>query len=256
LSEEKLRSFLADASHELRTPLTSIRGYAELLHKGALEDEDSRDRALVRIEQEAARMGELVGDLAVLAREGEEPEPEHTRVDLAALAAEVVADARTIDAHRPIAMTSSGEVPVAGDGARLEQMVHNLVGNALTHTPPGTPVAVGVARHGDSVVLTVRDDGPGMTADDASHVFDRFYRGDGNQRAGGSGLGLFIVASLARSFGGQARVETAVGQGSTFEVVLPAYRDRENRAGNGNGKGSAHDNGQTDKEANGRVGRR
>jgi two-component system, OmpR family, sensor kinase len=247
LSEEKLRSFLADASHELRTPLTSIRGYAELLRKGALDDEASRDRALARIEKEAARMGELVGDLAILAREGEEPEPERARVDLAALAADVVADARTIDAHRPIEMTSSGEVPVAGDGARLEQMVHNLVGNALTHTPPGTPVSVGVVRHGDSVVLTVRDEGPGMSADDASHVFDRFYRGDGTPREGGSGLGLFIVATLARSFGGQARVATAVGEGSTFEVVLPVYRDNGNGQKNGNGNGRAGD------ETNGRA---
>lgn len=230
-SEERLRSFLADASHELRTPLTSIRGYAELLRKGALEDGISRDRALVRIEREAARMGELVGDLAVLAREGEEPELSRSRVDLAAVAAEVVADARTMDARRPIEMTTSGEVAVAGDGARLEQMVHNLVGNALSHTPAGTPVEVGVTRRGESVLLSVRDRGPGMTPEQASHVFDRFYRGDDDRRDGGSGLGLFIVASLARSFGGRATVDTSVGGGATFEVVLPAYAD----GGNGNG---------------------
>ena len=97
-SEERLRSFLADASHELRTPLTSIQGYAELLQKDALPDRAARDRALSRIEKEAARMGVLVGDLAVLAREGEGPEPARDRVDLAAVVAEVVADARTIDA--------------------------------------------------------------------------------------------------------------------------------------------------------------
>jgi two-component system, OmpR family, sensor kinase len=231
-SEERLRSFLADASHELRTPLTSIRGYAELLRKDALADHGARDRALVRIEKEAARMGVLVGDLAVLAREGEGPAPVRARVDLAAVAAEVVADARAIDAGRRIEMTAAGEVPVAGDDARLEQMVHNLLGNALAHTPPGTPVEVGVSVRGETAVLQVRDQGPGMSAEQAGQVFDRFYRGDADGRDGGSGLGLFIVASLARTFGGEATVDTAVGKGATFEVVLPVYGS-DSRCGGG-----------------------
>ena len=160
-SEERLRSFLADASHELRTPLTSIRGYAELLRKDALEDRAARDRALSRIEKEAARMGVLVGDLAVLAREGEGPEPARYRVDLAAVAAEVVADARTIDGDRPHRAARSGRGPVAGDDARLEQMVHNLVGNALAHTPAGTPVEVGVSVRGRTGRAPGAGPGPG-----------------------------------------------------------------------------------------------
>jgi two-component system OmpR family sensor kinase len=222
-SEERLRSFLADASHELRTPLTSIRGYAELLRKDALTDGEARDRALSRIEKEAARVGTLVGDLSVLAREGQGPEPVYYRVDLAAVAAEAVADASTIDADRRIELTADGEVPVAGDDARLEQLVHNLLGNALSHTPAGTPVEVGVTVRGDKAVLRVHDQGPGLTSEQASRVFDRFYRGDADSRDGGSGLGLFIVASLARTFGGQATVESAEGQGATFEVTLPVY---------------------------------
>jgi two-component system OmpR family sensor kinase len=223
LSEERLRSFLADASHELRTPLTSIRGYAELLQKEALADEVGRHRALSRIEKEAARMGVLVGDLAILAREGEGPEPARYRVDLAAVVAEAVADAKTIDNSRRIQLSAAGEVPVAGDDARLEQLVHNLLGNAMAHTPPGTPVDVGVAVDGGKAVLEVRDRGPGMSADQASRVFDRFYRGDADRLDGGSGLGLFIVASLARTFGGQVTLDTAVGKGSTFHVELPLY---------------------------------
>ncbi len=147
-SEERLRSFLADASHELRTPLTSIRGYAELLRREVLDDRASRDRALSRIEREAARMGALVGDLAVLAREGEGPQPVWHRVDLAVVAADAVADARTLDPARPIELSAEGTVAVAGDSARLEQLVHNLVGNALAHTPAGTPVKVRVAAQG------------------------------------------------------------------------------------------------------------
>jgi two-component system OmpR family sensor kinase len=233
LSEDRLRSFLADASHELRTPLTSIRGYAELLRKDALGDGPARDRALSRIEKEAARMGALVGDLAVLAREGEGPVLARHRVDLAAVAAEAVADAKALDAGRPIEFHAPAEVPVSGDDARLEQMVHNLLGNALAHTPEGTPVDVDVAVRGAQAVLEVRDRGPGMSPDQARHVFDRFYRAGGDRLDGGSGLGLYIVASLARTFGGTASVVTEVGRGSTFQVVLPVY-DRE-ATGNGGG---------------------
>jgi two-component system OmpR family sensor kinase len=236
LSEERLRSFLADASHELRTPLTSIRGYAELLQKGALDDADARRRALSRIEKEAARMGVLVGDLAVLAREGEGPEPARRRVDLTAVVSDAVADARAIDSERPISLRADGEVPVSGDDARLGQIIDNLLGNALTHTPRGTPVDVGVSIHGDQAVLRVRDHGPGMTDEQASHVFDRFYRGDAERLDGGSGLGLFIVASLARTFGGKASLDTSLGRGATFEVVLPVYAEHSSRNG-----GSGHD---------------
>lgn len=222
-SEERLRSFLADASHELRTPLTSIRGYAELLQKDALGDLEGRDRALSRIEKEAARMGVLVGDLSILAREGEGPEPILGRVDLAAVAADAVADARALDTGRPVDLSAPTEVTVAGDEARLEQMVHNLIGNALAHTPPGTPVEVRVSASGPEAVLEVQDHGPGMSAEEAGRVFDRFYRGRADRLDGGSGLGLFIVASLARTFGGQASVSTAEGRGATFRVTLPRW---------------------------------
>jgi two-component system, OmpR family, sensor kinase len=248
-SEDHLRSFLADASHELRTPLTSIQGYAELLRKDALADDAARDRALSRIEKEAARMGALVGDLAVLAREGEGPEPERYRVDLAVVAAEAVSDARALDRTRPIELTAPGSAPVAGDDARLAQMVHNLLRNALAYTPAGTPVEVEVALRGDRVLLRVRDHGPGMSTEEAGHVFDRFYRGAG-QTGGGSGLGLYIVERLARSFGGSVSVETEEGHGALFEVDLPRYgterrppsatspSDGEgSRSGPGSGKG-------------------
>jgi two-component system, OmpR family, sensor kinase len=230
-SEERLRSFLADASHELRTPLTSIRGYAELLQKDALGDLEARDRALSRIEKEAARMGVLVGDLSILAREGEGPEPILERVDLAAVAADVVADARALDTGRTVDLRAPTEVAVAGDEARLEQMVHNLIGNALAHTPPGTPVEVRVSACGPEAVLEVQDHGPGMGAEEASRVFDRFYRGRADRLDGGSGLGLFIVASLARTFGGQASVDTAQGRGATFRVALPRWEDRPQAPG-------------------------
>ncbi len=240
-SEERLRSFLADASHELRTPLTSIRGYAELLRRQVLEDQPSRDRALSRIEREAARMGALVGDLAVLAREGEGQEPARHRVDLVAVAADAVADARAVDRTRAIALRAEGPVAVSGESARLEQLVHNLVGNALAHTPAGTPVAVRVTAVGEEAVLEVADRGPGMSAEQAAHVFDRFYRGDTARLDGGSGLGLFIVARLAHTFGGRVSVDTAPGRGSTFRVVLPRYDDGGDAVDGDPGGADGHD---------------
>jgi two-component system OmpR family sensor kinase len=222
-SEDRLRSFLADASHELRTPLTTIRGYAELLQKGALEDEAARSRALDRIEREAARMGVLVGDLSILAREGDALQYSLHRIDLAAVATDAVADARALEPTRPIELRTSGEVPVAGDEVRLEQVAHNLLNNALVHTPAGTPIEVQVSVVDGNAVLSVRDHGPGLAPEHAAHVFDRFYRGEADRLVGGSGLGLFIVAALTRSLDGQASVSTAEGEGSTFEVTLPVY---------------------------------
>jgi two-component system, OmpR family, sensor kinase len=223
LSEERLRRFLADASHELRTPLTSIRGYAELLRKGALHQQDDRDRALARIESEAARMGDLVEDLLTLARLDEVPRPATHRVDLVPVVLDAVSDALTVDRSRSITITAPGPVPVAGDEQRLGQLIHNLLGNALTHTPHGTPVSVSVVAESGRARLRVADRGPGMEPEEAAQVFDRFYRGGTAQADGGSGLGLFIVAAVARSLGGRASVETAVGQGATFEVVLPLW---------------------------------
>ncbi|MGO9029028.1 MAG: sensor histidine kinase [Acidimicrobiales bacterium] len=223
MSEDRLRRFVADASHELRTPLTSIRGYAELLRKGALSGEAERERALVRIESEAARMGDLVEDLLVLARLGEGPEPERRRIDLVPVVRDAVADARAVDGSRTITVTAPGPVAVAGDEQRLGQLIHNLLGNALAHTPKGTPVAVQVAAEGGRAVLRVSDRGPGMDVEQASRVFDRFYRGDATRKDGGSGLGLFIVAAVARGLGGHVTVDTALGRGATFEVVLPLF---------------------------------
>ena len=132
-----------------------------------------------------------------------------------------------MDRARSIELHASTEVPVAADDARLEQLVHNLVDNALTHTPAGTPIEVWATAQGTSAVLEVRDEGPGLTDEQASRAFDRFYRGDNDRLDGGSGLGLFIVASLARTFGGSAGVDTVVGQGSTFRVVLPLWADEK-----------------------------
>ena len=232
-SEERLRVFVSNASHELRTPLTSIRGYAELLRKGALRDEEARQRALSRVESEATRMGVLVDDLLLLTRLDQGRPLERVPVDLRRIGSEAVEDARAVDGERPIEFRSSGPVVVTGDRDRLRQVLHNLVRNALTHTPPGTPVTVEVLVHEGRGACRVIDRGPGMTPEQAAHAFDRFYRSDAARTGGGTGLGLSIVRAIAEALDGTASVDTAPGRGSVFIVELPlaepGQRPREDR---------------------------
>jgi two-component system, OmpR family, sensor kinase len=234
-SEERMRRFVADASHELRTPLTSIRGFAELYRQGAVPDADSLDRVMRRVEDEAARMGLLVEDLLLLARLDQQRPLELEPVDLLVVAGDAVHDARVLAPDRAIDLDLLGDgAPVVlGDESRLRQVVTNLVSNALTHTPAGTPVSVTLevepAEPGDGmpdrVLLAVTDHGPGMTEEDRAQVFERFYRADPSRTraAGGSGLGLSIVAALVAAHGGRVGVQSAPGDGSRFLVELPQH---------------------------------
>jgi len=223
-SEERLRRFVADAGHELRTPLTSIRGFAELHRQGAVIEPADVTRLLRRIEDEATRMGLLVEDLLTLARLDEQRPLQLSDVDLTVLAADAVHDARVLGPHRPVTMAVDGDVPVIrADEARLRQVLANLLGNALQHTPQGTPVQVRVAADEGLAIVEVTDAGPGMTKDVAARVFERFYRADASRTraSGGSGLGLSIVAALVAAHGGRLELDTAPSHGATFRVLLP-----------------------------------
>jgi two-component system OmpR family sensor kinase len=224
-SEAKVRRFAADASHELRTPLTSIRGYAELYRAGALADEGELRDAMARIESEAERMGSLVEELLQLARLDQEQVMEFSDVDLGDLATDAVNDAHAVEPDRPITITVEGVQPVIvrGNDPALRQVLANLLGNVRAHTPPGTPASVTVSRNGTHAVVVVADAGPGMREDVAAHVFERYYRADvaRTRAAGGSGLGLSIVESIARAHGGSASVASAPGEGARFEIKLP-----------------------------------
>ncbi|MCZ2827843.1 HAMP domain-containing sensor histidine kinase [Modestobacter sp. VKM Ac-2986] len=229
-SEGRMRRFVADASHELRTPLTSIRGFAELHRQGAVRDPAEVQRLMQRIESEATRMGLLVEDLLQLARLDQQRPLDVVPVDLAELTEDALHDARAVQPDRPLDLVldpSLTEVPVVlGDEARLRQVIGNLVTNALTHTPAGTPVTVRLSEPADdpdTVCVVVSDAGPGMSAADADRVFERFYRADTSRTraAGGSGLGLSIVSSLVAAHGGRVELATAPGEGATFTVRLP-----------------------------------
>ena len=224
-SEQRLRRFVADASHELRTPLTSVRAHAELFRRGARDRPDDLDTVMRRIEDETVRMGVLVDDLLLLARLDQGRPLEHKPVDLAALAADAVADQRVVDPDRPVELDAFGPVVVNGDDGRLRQVLANLLGNVRAHTPPGTPVRVVARADPDSAsaVLEVADLGPGLGAGEAAQVFARFYRADRSRSraTGGTGLGLSIVAAIAAAHGGRAEVESAPGLGARFRVLLP-----------------------------------
>ncbi len=226
MSERRLRQFVADASHELRTPLTSIQGYTELLRKGAFNDEEGKVRALQRVEREASRMGVLVDDLLLLARLDQGRPLEQVPVDLARIGAEAVLDARVLDPGRPVDLVATGPVVVSGDRDRLRQVAHNLVRNALDHTPAGTPVAVSVRAEGEQGYLSVSDEGPGLSKEGTLRAFDRFWRDDAARTGGGSGLGLSIVRAIAEVLGGSAVVRSEPGQGATFEVAIPLDRPK------------------------------
>jgi two-component system OmpR family sensor kinase len=223
-SEERLRRFLADASHELRTPLTSIRGYAEAFRLGPARDPDELEKAMSRIEDEAARMGVQVDELLTLARLDEVRQRARRPVDLATVAAEACADARAANPGRIIELAAGSRAEVTGDQGQLHQVVANLLRNAVQHTPGGSPIDVSVSAGGRDVTLAVRDHGEGLPPGAAEHAFERFWRHERVRRSddGGAGLGLAIVAAIAEAHGGRAVARDAPGGGAVFEVVLPA----------------------------------
>ncbi|TXS49807.1 sensor histidine kinase [Streptomyces sp. or43] len=236
-TEQRMRRFIADVSHELRTPLAGIKGFTELYRMGGMPERADVDASMSRIEREAGRLAGLVEELLLLARLDEDAAAaaqtlQVTPMDLRTLAADALHDLRALDPTRPVTLTGPGGGPVAaapvlGDEARLHQVTSNLVGNAVAHTPAGTPVRIGVGTSDGLAVLEFRDEGPGMTRDQAERAFDRFYRADRAraraQAGGGAGLGLAIVDSLVRAHGGRAEIHTRPGAGATFRILLPLH---------------------------------
>jgi two-component system OmpR family sensor kinase len=222
-SEERRKRFLSDASHELRTPLASLRGYAELFRMGPAQDPVALERAMARIEAEAARMGALVENLLLLARLDEVPEARHVPVNLSELAAQTVADAQAIGPDRDITLHDGERLTVIGNPDGLRQVLANLMSNALIHTPQGTPVSVQLRRVGNWAILDVRDQGPGLPPDADERVFERFWR-NGERRSrgrGGAGLGLAIVREIVQAHHGTVDAANAPDGGAVFTVRLP-----------------------------------
>jgi two-component system OmpR family sensor kinase len=228
-SEDRMRRFVGDASHELRTPLTSIRGFAEVQRQQTSLDIAERNRLTARIEAEAKRMGLLVEDLLLLARLDQQRPLERLSVELTSIVRDAVADGAVLAPEHEVQLDiadGAEEAIVLGDPSRLRQVFTNLLSNAYVHTPPGTKVNVSVDASDEHVTVVVADNGPGMSAEDAQRVFERFFRSDPSRTraSGGSGLGLSIVSSLVNAHHGTISLDTSPGNGASFSVAFPRVR--------------------------------
>jgi len=219
--------FVALVSHELRTPLTSIRGYLELVldgEAGAVTDEQRQFLGIV--ERNANRLLDLVGDLLFLAQiEAGKLSLEVGSVDFAAVAAESVETARPLAEEKRITLTlATSPVPaLAGDAARLAQLLDNLISNAVKFTPEGGRVDVRASSSRGNAILEVRDTGMGIPAEEQEHVFERFFRTTRatEQAIQGTGLGLAICKAIVHAHGGQITLASSEGEGATFRVAIP-----------------------------------
>jgi len=209
--------FIANASHELRTPVFSLGGFLELLRDEDL-DEETRREFLATMSEQVDRLAKLATELLDLSRaDAGRLRIEHEPVDLGEVAEAVVEEftALALSNGRPLSLAGLDGSAVLGDEQRVLQIGRALVENALVHTPPGTQVRVRVAQG----ALEVEDDGPGIPSEHVPHVFDRFYRVEG-QRASGSGLGLAIARELASAMGGRLDLESEAGR-TVFRLRLP-----------------------------------
>ena len=242
-SQKSQRDFVANISHELKTPLTSIQGFAQAILDGTAQTEEARKQAAGIIHSEAGRMHRMVLDLLDLARlEAGTADISIVPVDIALLLNQVnekfLPQAR--DAGVGLTLETAGELPkVMGDGDRLAQVITNLVDNAVKFTPNGGHVWLRANREKQSLMISVIDDGPGISPGDQPHIFDRFFQADRSRSGGarhGSGLGLAIAREIVHAHGGTISVRSQPGQGTTFVVQLPlgtsgttTVRDRPSR---------------------------
>ena len=219
------RQFVADSSHELRSPLTVIRGNLDLLPRVRNPAEQA---AITRqIEEEAARMSRLVDNLLFLAQLGESARPgaqlDRRPVELDSLLLTVYQQARAMTDRHTVVLGEEDAITIEGDRDQLQQLLLNLVENAIKYTPPGGTITLSLRNAEGQAVLEVCDTGIGIPPDDLPHIFDRFYRVDKarSRRCEGAGLGLAIVRSIAASHGGTVLVVSTPGEGTTFTVQLP-----------------------------------
>ena len=226
LADRVRRDFVANASHELRTPLTAIRGFAETLKAGAIRDPDSAERFVDVILRHTLRLQALVNDLVALSRaESPEQEYELAPVDLADAVRDVVsglaaqADRRTLDVRIDLA---SGLPDVVANPRALDQVLVNLVDNAIKYTPEGGRIDVRASVDSDAVTLEIENTGPGIPADQLERIFERFYRVDAgrSREMGGTGLGLSIVRHLVARMGGEIQAESEPGKWTRFVLTL------------------------------------
>jgi two-component system OmpR family sensor kinase len=222
--ESRLRQFVADASHELRTPVSVIVGITELWRRGELRNGNQRDEAIHRIGVSGNQMGRVVEDLLLLARLDEGRPLDQERFDLSGVVRDVVADASTTNPTRSIVLdVPRSPVLVLGDSTGIRQVVVNLVSNAIHHTPANANIEIRVTQGDDAVALEVQDSGPGMTPEEASRAFDRFWQADSSRSRAGAGLGLAIVRGIVAAHFGDVSLASNKSTGTRVIVTLPRH---------------------------------
>jgi len=218
-AEERMRQFAADASHELRTPLTVIGGYIDVLRRGAIEEPKIARQILGTMSIEKEHMRTLIDRLMRLARMDAEAPPQTEKIDVAEMLRGQCEAARRLDDRRAIDYSVEGVESVQGDPSELGEALWNIVENAMKYAPEA-PVHLRAVRDNGSVVITVRDEGPGMSEAERLHAFERFYRGDKRGEIGGAGLGLSIAKRAVERAGGEIAIDSAPGQGTAVTIKL------------------------------------
>jgi two-component system, OmpR family, phosphate regulon sensor histidine kinase PhoR len=226
--ERARRDFVANVSHEFKTPLTAIQGFAETLLGGALEDTDNRYRFLEIIRNHAIRLSRLTDDLLKLSQiEAGKLELESRAVPIASLIEPCLETTRLRASSKSLHLESDYEAdlaPIRGDLSSLQEILQNLLDNAVRYTPSGGHICVRAQSTGQEVVISVSDTGIGIPKVEQERIFERFYRADParSREMGGTGLGLAIAKHLVEAHGGHIQVESEVSRGSTFSIFLPS----------------------------------
>lgn len=229
--ENVRRDFVANVSHELRTPLSIFHGYLENLIENPTVPRKELARVLLVMKKHSARLNALVEDLLSLARlEARDQQLERRPIDLAVFLKAVIDDWTRAAAQKNVALHLAVEADVPtldGDDLRLEQVLNNVLDNALKHTPEGGEIGLSAAADTDHVILRVEDNGSGISPADLPHVFERFYRADKarTRELGGTGLGLSIVKHIMHLHGGRVEAQSTMGHGTTITLFLPRAGD-------------------------------
>jgi signal transduction histidine kinase len=218
-AEERMRQFAADASHELRTPLTVIAGYIDVLRRGAIEEPRIARQILATMSLEKEHMRGLIDRLMRLARLDSEAPPHVEQVDVAELLRDQCEAARRLDDRRTIDYSVDGVKTIEADRGELAEAVWNVIENALKYAPDA-PIHLSAARSNGHAVITVRDEGPGMSESERLHAFERFYRGDQRGEIVGTGLGLAIAKRAVERVGGDIAIDSAPGQGTAVTITI------------------------------------
>ena len=218
-TEERMRQFVADAGHELRTPLTVIGGYIDVLRRGAIDEPTIARQILGTMALEKEHMRTLIDRLMRLARLDSETPPRREEIDVADLLCGQVDAARRVDEKRMVDYSVDGVSTIVGDRTELGDALWNLVENALKYAP-AAPIHLRAERRDGGTVISVRDEGPGMSESEQLHAFERFYRGDQRGEISGSGLGLAIAKRAVERAGGTIALSSAPQTGTIVTISL------------------------------------